>query len=111
MIRAWMSKLWHRDGLPKAVDIPPRPLYNHDPSKAIGRVSKIEPTKCGGVEFSIELEESLMRLGRAMNPTLAERAKMKQVREYKDSAMLGQNKKPVFCSSYEKHNCTFGKVL
>ena len=104
MIRAWLSKLWGKPEIPRYTKapkvVPPsqqpirqlidnassKPLYNHDPSKTIGRVSKIQPVKCGGVEFSIELEESLMRLGRAMNPTPEERAKMKQVREYKRSA-------------------------
>ena len=79
MIRAWISKLWHRDGLPKAVDVPPMPLYNHDPSKAIGRVLSVEDAK-GGIEVTYNLKYSALS-------EFPETAKMRQIKEYKRSAL------------------------
>ena len=73
MIKAWMKRLFNK-GLPKAVIIPPRPIWD-------------------GVDMSIELEEDLRRLARRMNPTPEERDRIRQVEEFKDSAMLGQKDK------------------
>ena len=101
----WFKKLWHRDGLPKAVDIPPMP--NMPTQSELDMVNGVKPPE-QPIEKLIDdassrhydlhkarttvydtpyLNEAFERIGKALRgPTPEEAAKMKQVREYKRSA-------------------------